>query len=383
MLSAVQPTVTNQIPSRVISPFARPQAPSASSQDRVELSAPQAAPKAPPKEHKAALVAGVAALALAGIMVPIVGGVISQVSPATAPVASISQTVSQAAQSGPTVGQATDAVSKGLQQIEHPVAAAKDPLVQQIQEFAAKTNNPSAAQDTNGLGSAIAQTATQSAQQLQDANKTHAAWSSDVAAMQTTYNDLHSNVDAIMRGNGDLNAHHAAVDQSLAKLTQQFKDFQTRVNTDQPNLDKQLGPIRDNLNQAGVIEYNLGQRLDQQALQYSATAPERQMVLDTSVPVHSASIDLAMATERTTNARTNDKGLADALKQFNTLFDQMQKANDAAKKDAGQMTAVDNGTTILGKVLTVLQSATQQSQQALNDASARAHQAAVDIGPAK
>jgi len=387
MLTALPPTLPGPGPtaapaSTVKNPYLKESPATPSSQDSVQLSAPRlsaSAPKAPRGEHKALIATGVIAVVLAGVMAPIIGGVVSQISPPTAPSISISQTVTQAVQSTPLMAAASaDAVTAGLQQIEHPATLVQqDPLQKQIQDFATMTKDPTVTGDGN-VGPAIAKTVASDAQQLLDVNKTQAQWSSDVAAMKSTYKTLFANDDAIMRGNGDATAHHAALDQSIATLTQQFSDFQKRVQTDQPVVDQSLAPIRDSLNQAGLIEFNLHQRVDQSALQYNTTQAEHQMLGDVSVKLHTASIDLAMATEKTTDARTVDKNLVGALQKVSTLFDQLQKANTAAKKDASAMTQVDQATTLVGQALNKLQAVTQQSQQNLTDASARAQHAATE-----
>lgn len=365
MLTAVRPTSPRTQPAsapRVANPHA-PEAPGPA--DDVQLSAPSSlsaaaeSAAAPQRGRTAALAAaGLAAVVLTGVMAPVLGGLINSVPPDA-----ISQTVSI-----PVAGGQPIAGLPGAVRAEAP----------------AQTSQPAApaqTQDPAALVAAMVGAAEQSAQALPQANQVHAQWTQDLTAMQATTADLAHHVDALMRDSKtDAAAHHAAIDSALAKLGQQAADLQTRMAKEQPGVDKFLGQNRDNLNQIGTISFNLERNVDQAASQYGYFTPERQALRQLGSEVHTATKDLAMATERTTTVRANDKALADNMKAVQQLVAQVQKAADGSKTSSSALSTVDNGARVLQNAFKILGQVSQQSQQDVDQAAALSHQGAADLG---
>lgn len=410
-LTATAAPATAILPMSVRNPYTSEPA-AFTAQDEVRLSTPPVVDSSDGEKRdigtKVALVGAVLGVAtLAGVILPVVGGVLKQ-----APEPAISQAVpaSPGARTDPHASQQTAQTTSGAVSVttaakgeaghaqeEHPPTASQrfdceGEFDCDIQKFIISQaadlglpmqpgtpDKPAPRQDPNQLFPAMATASEKASKSLLTVNQTHGKWLTDIGAMQATSKDLAFHVDQLMRGNGEAATHHSAIDQGLTKLGQQLDDFRKRVEKERPDVDKLLGQNRDVLNEAGTIELKLEERAKLAAATQTDPKARHELLQDAHL-MHRGILDIAMATEKSTTVQIEDKALAKALEDLRKIMDEVQKANKTSSKDAKAMSQVDRGSAILDNAMRVLKNAVAKTEKDVEEAGARAHKGAVDNG---
>lgn len=239
---------------------------------------------------------------------------------------------------------------------------------------------PAQPQDPAQLIKMLAVLAESSAQQLPQATQAQGQWAADAGQMKNTVHDISRHVDALIR-DPKVNAteHHKAIDEGLAKLTRQMAQFNERLSKEGPTVDKFLGQNRDNLNQVGVVSFNLHASVDKTAAQFGRFTPERRALGALSGNFYDASKDLAMATEKTTDTRAEQKVLQDNMKTIGQFMTKLQQANEKARTDPKAMDTVDQGVRVLDQAFGQTQKLVELQEKDTQEASRRAHVGAENL----
>lgn len=376
MVSSIRPAL--QSPPAAASTVTSPHAPlapaSQDASDSVSLTSittpePLAATSDVPetKGRKAALVAaGVTAAVLAGVLGPVLGGVLQAVPPDV-----VSQAVTLPVAGGVVdPGMTLPGAAQGRFSEAPPAASVETPQ----SETSGQPQRP------GDIVDAMSRAAEQSAQILPQANAVHAEWSKDLKAMKATVHEVSGHVDALLRnGKKDAESHRSAIDAGLTRLAQQSSELRARLGREQPAVDQFLGQNRDNLNQIGTIAYNLERSIDQAASQQGYFSPQRQALRELGKDVHTATVDMAMSTEKATSARALDKALVENLNVVDQIIGQVQQANDASKTQAGALSQLDEGARMLENAFKVLDNVVDQSVKTVDESASRAHRGAVEL----